>query len=171
MASFTIHQDRGAPMTAHAYLDLMSELGATSSHSRPRVSNDNPFSESQFKTQKYQPDYPGQFNDIDHARSWCASYFEWYNFAHHHSGLSGFTAEQVFTGRYRDVAHEKQQALDAQYHQHPERFVRGQPRVPMPPEWVAINPISPELRGTNSDQVNFPTLSAAGAVKKTLTLK
>jgi putative transposase len=167
----TIHQDRGAPMTAHAYLDLMSELGATSSHSRPRVSNDNPFSESQFKTQKYQPDYPGRFNDIDHARDWCATYFEWYNFAHHHNGLSGFTAEQVFTGRYRDVAHDKQQALDAQYHQHPERFVRGRPRVPMPPECVAINPISPELRGTSADQVNFPTLSAAGAVKNTLTLK
>lgn len=166
----TIHQDRGAPMTAHAYLYLMSELGATSSHSRPRVSNDNPFSESQFKTQKYQPDYPGQFDDIDHARDWCASYFEWDNLAHHHSRLNGFTAEQVFTGRYRDVAHDKQQVLDAQYHQHPERFVRGRPRVPMPPECVAINPISPELRGTSADQVNFPTLSAAGAVKKILTL-
>lgn len=170
-AQLTIHQDRGAPMTAHAYLDLISELGATSSHSRPRVSNDNPFSESQFKTQKYQPDYPGQFDDINHARHWCGSYFEWYNFAHHHSGLNGFTAEQVFTGRYRIVALDKQSALDALYHAHPERFVRGRPLVAMPPDFVAINPISPELQGTAADQVNFPTLTAAGAVKNTLTSK
>jgi putative transposase len=170
-AQLTIHQDRGAPMTAHAYLDLMSELGATSSHSRPRVSNDNPFSESQFKTQKYQPDYPGRFDDIDHARRWCGSYFQWYNFAHHHSALNGFTPEQVFTGRYRDVALDKQRALDAQYLEYPQRFVRGQPIAPMPPKCVAINPISPELHGTEADQVNFPTLAAAGAVKSTLTSK
>jgi len=67
----TLHQDRGSPMIAHGYLDLMRELDVTCSHSRPRVSNDNPFSESQFKTQKYQPDYPGRFTDISHARRWC----------------------------------------------------------------------------------------------------
>ena len=76
----TIHQDRGSPMIAHGYLDLMRELDVTCSHSRPRVSNDNAFSESQFKTQKYQPDYPGRFDTMAHARHWCEGYFHWYNF-------------------------------------------------------------------------------------------
>lgn len=164
----TLHQDSGAPRTAHAYLDLMGELGATCSHSRPRVSNDNPFSESQFKTQKYQPDYPGRFDDVLHARRWCESYFDWYNFNHHHSALRGFTPEQVFTGRYVEVAAEKQRALDAHYHDHPKRFVRGQPRVALPPESVAINPITVPHADDGVDQVNFPTLTAAGAVKSTL---
>ncbi|MBV1878743.1 MAG: integrase core domain-containing protein [Pseudomonadales bacterium] len=73
----------------------MRELDVTCSHSRPRVSNDNPFSESQFKTQKYQPDYPGRFNGLSHARNWCEDYFDWYNFEHHHSGLAGYTPEQI----------------------------------------------------------------------------
>ncbi len=82
----TLHQDRGSPMTAHGYLDQMLELDVTCSHSRPRVSNDNPYSESQFKTQKYQPDYPGRFVDIHHARQWTEEYVDWYNTQHHHSG-------------------------------------------------------------------------------------
>ena len=92
----TVHQDRGSPMIAHGYLDLMRELDVTCSHSRPRVSNDNAFSESQFKTQKYQPDYPGRFDSAAQARRWCEDYFQWYNVEHHHSGLAGFTPEQVF---------------------------------------------------------------------------
>ncbi|MCH7743255.1 MAG: IS3 family transposase, partial [Proteobacteria bacterium] len=83
----TLHQDRGSPMIAHGYLEQMRELDVTCSHSRPRVSNDNPFSESQFKTQKNQPDYPGRFNDASYARHWCEDYFDWYNFEHHHSWL------------------------------------------------------------------------------------
>jgi putative transposase len=159
----TLHQDRGSPMIAHGYLDLMKELDITCSHSRPRVSNDNAFSESQFKTQKYQPDYPGRFNSVSHARTWCDEYVDWYNFTHHHSGLAGFTPEQVFTGRHVDVAKRKQQALDARYASNPERFVHGRPKVAMPPESVAINPIQPDEKGvTVSDQVNFPTLPAAG---------
>ncbi len=78
----TIHQDRGSPMVARSYLDLMAELGITCSHNRPRVSNDNPFSESQFKTMKYQPDYPGRFINVAHARRWGSDYVAWYN--HHH---------------------------------------------------------------------------------------
>ena len=87
--------------------------GATSSHSRPRVSDDKPCSESQFKTQKYQPDYSGHFEDISHARRWSERYSHWYNFEHHHSDLRGFTPEQVFTGRYVEVAADKQRAIDA----------------------------------------------------------
>ena len=162
----TLHQDRGSPMTAHGYLDQMRELDVTCSHSRPRVSNDNPFSESLFKTQKYQPDYPGRFNDVCHARNWCEDYFDWYNFEHHHSGLAGYTPEQVFTGRYHEIAEQKQQALDERYGLNPERFVMGRPMVKMPPKTVAINPVSEsegELAG--DDRVNFPTLTAAGYVK------
>lgn len=162
----TVHQDRGTPMTAHGYLENMTELDVTCSHSRPRVSNDNPYSESQFKTQKYQPDYPGRFENIAHSRQWCEEYFQWYNFKHHHSGLSGFTPEQVFTGRCHEVAKNKQKTLDGYFKEHPERFVHGRPGVKLPPEFVAINPIAVE-DGVNvpiSDQVNFPTLTAAGYV-------
>ncbi|MCF6283316.1 MAG: IS3 family transposase [Candidatus Polarisedimenticolaceae bacterium] len=116
----TLHQDRGSPMIAHGYLESMRELDVTCSHSRPRVSNDNPFSESQFKTQKYQPDYPGWFDSLAHARRWCEDYFDWYNMEHHHSGLSGFTPEQVFTGHYEMVAEQKQQVLDIRYEKNPE---------------------------------------------------
>ena len=162
----TLHQDRGSPMIAHGYLDLMKELSITCSHSRPRVSNDNAFSESQFKTQKYQPDYPGRFNSVNHARQWCEEYVDWYNFKHHHSGLAGFTPEQVFTGRYREVAKLKQLALDASYALNPERFVQGRPTITMPPASVAINPILPNEEGTiDDDRVNFPTLTAAGYQK------
>jgi len=161
----TLHQDRGSPMIAHGYLERMMELDVTCSHSRPRVSNDNPFSESQFKTQKYQPDYPGRFDSVAHARHWCEDYFRWYNFEHHHSGLSGFTPEQVFTGRYREVAEQKQRALDARYQQNPERFVKGRPAISLPAARVAINPILAE-DGSKilADHVNFPTLTAAGYV-------
>jgi putative transposase len=155
----TIHQDRGAPMTADRYIDLMSEMGVVLSHSRPRVSNDNAFSEAQFKTQKYQPDYPGRFDHGAHARTWCESYFDWYNFDHHHAGLAGYTPEQVFTGRYRGVAQAKQLALDARFAQHPERFVAGPPTAELPPARVVINPVTPEqIAAGATEQVNFPTL-------------
>lgn len=163
----TIHQDRGAPMIAHTYLDLMSALGITASHSRPRVSNDNPFSESAFKTQKYQPDYPGRFAGLVHANRWCGDYFPWYNLEHHHAGLAGFTPEQVHTGRFREIAACKQRALDAHYARHPERFVRGRPLVPMPPQSVAINPlVKTDKAAMPPGAVNFPTLAAAGALIK-----
>jgi putative transposase len=159
--TLTVHQDRGAPMTAHRYFDLMGELGITLSHSRPRVSNDNPFSEAQFKTQKYQPDYPERFRHAAHATGWCTDYFDWYNFEHHHSGLAGYTPEQVFTGRWRTVAELKQAALDVQYGRYPERFVAGPPKAPAPPPCVEINPVTPEeLAAGASCSVNFPTLPA-----------
>jgi putative transposase len=169
----TIHQDRGSPMIAQCYLDLMSELGAVCSHSRPRVSNDNPFSESQFKTLKQQPDYPQRFESLEHARQWQLDYVAWYNPCHHHSALAGFTPEQVFTGRHFEIAKIKQQALDLQYKQHPERFVRGRPLVPMPPGTVSINPVQPDDEGViDTTAVNIPTLPYAkiAARKNILTL-
>jgi len=146
-------------MIANRYIDLMTEMGIVLSHSRPRVSNDNPFSEAQFKTQKYQPDYPGVFEHTAHARIWCAEYFPWYNFEHHHSGLAGFTPEQVFTGRYLQVAAQKQRALDLRFAHNPERFVAGPPKVALPPSRVVINPVSPQdIEAGATDLVNFPTL-------------
>jgi len=157
----TIHQDRGSPMTAHRYLDMMAELGVTLSHSRPRVSNDNPMSESQFKTLKYQPDYPGKFQSITHARQWCEEYFDWYNFQHHHSSLAGFTPAQVFTGQYQEVIVKKQSALNQRYEVNPERFVNGRPIAKAPPSIVEINPIPQELVDEGAQSlVNFPTLSS-----------
>lgn len=167
----TLHQDRGSPMIAHSFLDRLGEHGITGSHSRPRVSNDNPFSESQFKTAKYQPDYPGRFDSIAHARRWFESYFEWYNFKHHHSGLAGFTPEQVFTGRYHEIAGTRQAALDEMYRKHPERFVAGPPATSMPPAVVTINPITPEdIERGESSTVNFPTLPSARHTARSSTL-
>lgn len=158
--TLTIHQDRGSPMIAHRYIDLMIELGISLSHSRPRVSDDNPFSESQFKTMKYQPDYPGRFASVAEARRWFEAYFTWYNFSHHHTGLNGFTPEQVFTGRYLKISTIKQQALDSRYAQNPERFVAGPPTAKLPPVGVYINRVTPEdLDKGATDQVNFPTLT------------
>lgn len=159
----TLHQDRGSPMTANGFLGAMRNLDITCSHSRPRVSNDNPVSESAFKTLKYQPDYPGKFNSTEHARQWCGDYYNWANFQHHHSGLNGYTPAQVFTGGYKDIATAKQEALDKRFMLTPERFVKGRPLIKMPPVEVAINPISAEdIADGVVDAVNFPTLSAAG---------
>ena len=127
------------------------------------MSNDNPFSESGFRTLKYQTDYPGKFTSPVHARNWCEDYYQWYNVEHHHSGLNGYTPEQVFTGSYTEVAGIKQAALDARYKTNPERFVAGRPIVKLPPTQVNINPISSEDIAEGAiDRVNFPTLSAAG---------
>ena len=159
----TLHQDRGSPMTANGYLGTMRALDITCSHSRPRVSNDNPVSESAFKTLKYQPDYPGKFNGIVHARQWCDEYYQWVNNEHHHSGLNGYTPMQVFTGNYQQIASFKQDALDKRFILNPERFVSGRPIVKMPPTEVAINPISAEnIADGVVDKVNFPTMHAAG---------
>lgn len=156
----TLHQDRGAPMTAHCYLDLLSELAITASHSRPRVSNDNPMSEAQFKTLKYQPDFPRRFDNFDHAHRWCQDYVTWYNQDHHHSSLAGFTPEQVFTGSYLRLAEMRQASLNKAFEQHPERFVKGRPTVNLPEKVVYINPIPEDAENTVVESgVNFPTLS------------
>jgi len=161
----TLHQDRGSPMTANGFLRSMHALDITCSHSRPRVSNDNPFSEAGFKTLKYQPDYPGKFDHIQHARHWCEDYYSWANFKHHHSGLNGYTPAQVFTGEFKTIAMVKQAALDERYQTNPERFVKGRPLIKMPPLEVTINPITADdIESGMVDQVNFPTLKAAGYV-------
>ncbi len=149
-------------MTARGYLDVGAEIGITMSHSRPRVSNDNPHSESHFRTMKYRPEFPGRFANVEHARTWAEDHFQWHNFEHCHSGLAGFTSEQVFTGRFEEIAADRQEALDIAFANTPERFVKGAPKVKKPPPFVAINPVVTEDGEVlKPDQVNFPTLSAA----------
>jgi len=148
-----VHQDRGAPMTAHGFAELLSALGVDRSYSRPRVSNDNPHQESHFHTMKYQPDYPGRFRDTRHARQWCSEFFAWYNNEHHHEGLNLFTPADVFFDRVELIAERRQAALDAGYHAHPERFVRGRPLVRLPPNQVVINPIEPEQQPLTGEHI------------------
>jgi putative transposase len=136
-----VHADRGAAMKSDTLAQLLASLGASRSFSRPHVSDDNAFSEAQFKTLKYQPDYPGLFSSELHGRGWLQDFFGWHNDEHHHSGLALFTPADVFFGRVEDVRAVRQSALDAAYHAHPERFSHGPPRVPMPPTAVHINPL------------------------------
>jgi putative transposase len=136
-----VHQDRGAPMTSHGFAELLGELGIERSYSRPRVSDDNPFSEAHFHTLKYQPDYPGRFRDIAHARTWCSDFFRWYNAEHHHDGLALFTPAEVFLGHVERVAQRRQSALDDAYARHPERFIAGPPVAARPPLRVLLNPL------------------------------
>ena len=116
----TIHADRGAPMR--------SKLGIAASHSRPRVSNDNPFSEAQFRTLKYRPEFPDRFGSLAHARAVSRDLFAWYNNAHHHSGLSYLTPAAVHYGRAATVLAVRHRTRLAAYAAHPERFVQGPPR-------------------------------------------
>lgn len=163
-SQLTLHQDRGTPMTAHCYLDLLGELAITASHSRPRVSNDNPMSESQFKTLKYQPDYPRRFDGYGHAHQWCEDYVQWYNREHHHSALAGFTPAQVFTGKYTFIVAKRQTALNEAFRLNPQRFINGTPKVAMPPDNVYINPIVDLTEEPQTTAVNFPTLTRAKAI-------
>lgn len=138
----TVHADRGSAMKSDTLAQLLATLGAQRSFSRPHVSDDNPFSESQFKTLKYQPDYPGRFAGELHARGWLEPFFGWHNDEHHHSNLALFTPADVFFGRVDQVRLVRQSALDAAYAAHPERFPRGAPRVLLPPIEVSINPLT-----------------------------
>lgn len=139
----TLHNDRGAPMTAHSFDALLTTLGIEASRSRPRVSNDNPYSESGFKTIKYQPDFPGRFADADHARDWMRRFVPWYHDDHRHEGLYGFTPGEVYSGRHVTLAVSRQRTLDTAYAAHPERWINRPPTLPLPPAIVAINPTPP----------------------------
>lgn len=136
----TIHADNGGPMIAKPVALLMTDLGVSPSHSRPHVSNDNPFSEAQFKTMKYQPDYPERFGSQLEARLWAQTFFPWYNNEHHHSGIGYLTPAAVHYGTAARLFAERQQTLNAAYAAHPERFVKGCPVPPALPTAVWINP-------------------------------
>jgi putative transposase len=137
----TVHADRGSAMKSDTLAQLLATLGVDRSFSRPHVSDDNPFSEAQFKTLKYQPDYPGRFASLLHARGWLETFFGWHNDDHHHSGLALFTPAEVFFGRVPAVHTMRQETLDAAYALHPERFPNGPPTASLPPAEVHINPL------------------------------
>lgn len=136
----TLHADRGSSMKSHCVAMLLSDLGVTKTHSRPHVSNDNPFSESQFKTMKYRPEFPERFGSLQDARAVCAEFFRWYNTDHHHSGIGLLTPKVVHYGRAPRVIQARQRVLDTAHLRHPERFVRTAPVAPALPEAVWINP-------------------------------
>jgi putative transposase len=138
--TLTVHQDRGAPMTAHLFTDLLASMGVERSHSRPRTSNDNAFSEAQFKTLKYAPNYPGRFADIEQARTWTRQFVDYYNHHRPHEGIALYTPADVFTGRVDELVQIRQAALNQHYAKHPERYVNGPPKAKRPPAEVHINP-------------------------------
>jgi putative transposase len=127
----TIHSDRGSPMMAQPVAHLLADLGVTKSHSRPHVSNDNPYSESHFRTLKYRPDFPKTFGSFEDAHAHCARFFDWYNDDHRHSGIGFHTPADVHYGRAELVREQRGQVLHTAHAAHPERFVR---KVPTPPE-------------------------------------
>jgi putative transposase len=136
----TIHADRGTSMRSKTVSQLMADLGVLQSHSRPRVSNDNPFSESQFKTLKYRPDFPEQLGSLEHGKEHFTGFFDWYNNEHRHSGIGLMTPFMVHYGLTDAVRKQRQEVLNRAYQLHPERFVRKQPEAPRLPREVWINP-------------------------------
>ncbi len=135
----TIHADRGSSMRSKLVAQLLADLGVTKTHSRPHVSNDNPFSESAFKTLKYRPDFPERFGSIEDARAYCVDFFNWYNGEHRHSGIGLNTPDDVHYGRAQQRREHREAVLAAAYLAHPERFVRGVPHAPKLPTAVWIN--------------------------------
>ena len=136
----TLHSDRGAPMTSQCTAQLLADLGVTRSLSRPQVSDDNPFSEAQFKTLKYHPSFPGRFDDQTQAKTFCRSFFRWYNAEHRHGGISMLTPEQVHFGQADQIIARREAVLRTAWAAHPDRFVSGQPKQKPLPEAVWINP-------------------------------
>jgi putative transposase len=135
----TLHADRGSSMTSGPVAFLLAELGVTKTHSRPHVSNDNPYSESQFKTMKYRPEFPERFGSYPDARGFCEGFFRWYNHEHHHSGLGFLTPFEVHFSQAKERREERALVLRSAFEKNPERFVRGLPRPPALPEQVWIN--------------------------------
>jgi putative transposase len=140
----TVHADRGTSMTSKPVAMLLADLGVTKSHSRPHVSDDNPYSESQFKTLKHHPTFPDRFGCLQDARAFCQRFFGWYNLEHHHSGIALLTPADVHHGRAGQITTARAAVLDAAFQRHPERFVGKPPQPPRLPEQVWINrPIDP----------------------------
>jgi putative transposase len=146
----TIHADRGTSMTSKPVALLLADLGVTKTHSRPHVSDDNPFSESQFKTLKYRPEFPERFGSIQEARAFCRAFFPWYNTEHHHGGIGLLTPEVLHYGRADEVIARRQVVLSQAFQRNPERFVRAHPKPPARPTAVWINP--PPVPAASEDE-------------------
>jgi len=135
----TLHADNGGPMIGKALSQLLVDLGIIKSHSRPHTSDDNPFSEAQFKTMKYRPDYPDRFDSIEAAREWARAFFAWYNHEHYHSGLNLMTPASVHYGEAGTVQAQRQHVMLQAFEAYPERFRGGFPTVKATPTAVYIN--------------------------------
>jgi putative transposase len=156
----TIHADRGSSMKSKPVALLMADLGITRTHSRPHVSDDNPYSESQFKTLKYRPGFPDRFGSIQDARSFCQEFFPWYNDEHRHSGIALMTPEMVHYGKAESVARQRGIVLASAFNMHPERFVRGMPTPPSLPDSVWINkPKGDSQMAVFADNAEAPMVS------------
>lgn len=150
----TVHSDRGGPMTGKAVAQLYADLGVTKTHSRPHTSNDNPFSESQFKTLKYRPEFPQRFEGLEHARCSARDLLDWYNHEHHHSSLAWLTPHDVHYGLAEQRLAARAAVLEAAYRAHPDRFVHGAPRPPSLPQAVWINPPSSAQLESTTEREN-----------------
>ncbi len=149
-----VHADSGPAMRSGALKDLLGDLGVTQTHNRPRVSNDNPFSESEFRTMKYRPNYPGTFETIDQARAYIDWYVPWYNDNHKHSGIALFSPDEVHDGTWRESWARRERTQQAYYQQHPERFNQP-PRTPTPSGIVGINlPKTEDHAGTDIQRLH-----------------
>jgi putative transposase len=148
----TLHADRGSSMTSKPVAFLLADLGVTKTHSRPHVSNDNPYSESQFKTLKYRPGFPTCFTSIEEARAFCQDFFRWYNTEHRHSGIGLLPPAVVHDGQAQAAYDARSQVLAAAHAAHPERFVRQPPRPPALPTAAWINPPNPATDHPNASE-------------------
>lgn len=156
----TLHSDRGSPMRAKSTAELLVDLGVAASFSRPRVSNDNPYSEAQFKTLKYRPDFPERFENIEHARTHLRAFFAWYNEEHRHSGIGFMTPAAMHFGHGAALHAQRAQVLQAAYMANPARFKHRVPTPPALPTVVGINLPNPitQLKETVDDLTTTPAL-------------
>jgi putative transposase len=141
----TLHADRGSSMKSIAVGQLLADLGVTKTHSRPHVSNDNPYSESLFKTLKYRPEFPELFGSIEDARLFCVDFFEWYNTSHKHSGIAMMTPENVHYDNIEEIVSKRQIVMNEVYKKHSQRFVKGITIIKKPDAQVWIN--KPQMDG------------------------
>jgi len=148
-----LHADRGSSMKSKAVAELLVDLGVGKSHSRPHVSDDNPFSEAQFKTLKYCPQFPERFGSIEDARAYCHDFFTWYNHQHHHTGIGLMTPAQVHYGLADQIYQERCRVLQSAFQMHPQRFKHRQPTPPQLPAAVWIN--KPKLEKSEELELNL----------------
>jgi len=158
-----IHSDRGPSMTSHSVAQLLSSLGVTKSHSRPHVSNDNPFSESQFKTMKYRPDFPKRFGSYEDGLQFCREFFSWYNNEHYHSGIGLLTPTSLHFGQAKEIITARDETLQNAWQKTPERFVGGVPKAMSIPKAVWINAPKKVARKKNE----APEANCPGAPEET----
>jgi len=151
-----IHSDRGPSMTSHSVTQLLISLGVTKSHSRPHVSNDNPFSESHFKTMKYRPEFPDRFGCHEDGLSFSRNFFNWYNNDHYHSGIGLVTPASLHYGQASKIVASRRHSLELAYTAHPERFVHG---IPTPPELPSAVWINPPLKQEQDQKKRLPEIN------------